>query len=75
MIENIIGRKEEKDLLARFTITKDYDKVLRNKIVCFQEETKSRKSILLTLITSYGLKKGIHTGMVQNEVLLDDLFV
>ena len=57
-----------------FSVSKDYDKVLRNKIVRFQEETKSRKSIQLTFVTSYGVKKGMYAGIVQNEVVLDDLF-
>lgn len=47
---------------------------MAKKIVRFQEETKSRKSIQLTFVSSYGLKKGMYAGVVQNEVVLDDLY-
>ena len=72
--DNTINVCEMKFSEGEFSISKDYDRVLRNKIVRFQEETKSRKSIQLTFVTSYGVKKGVYAGIVQNEVLLDDLF-
>ena len=72
--DNTINICEMKFSEDEFAISKDYDKVLRNKIVRFQEETKSRKSIQLTFVTSYGVKKGMYSGIVQNEVVLDDLF-
>lgn len=57
-----------------FAISKDYDKVLRNKIARFREETRSRKSIQLTFVTSYGVKNNTYSGIVQNVVTMDDLF-
>ena len=33
-----------------------------------------RKSVLLTLITTYGLKHNSHSDIIQNEVTLEDLF-
>lgn len=72
--DNTINLCEMKFSEDEYAISKDYDKVLRNKIVRFQEETKSRKSIQLTFVTSYGLKKGMYAGIAQNEVVLDDLF-
>ena len=53
---------------------KDYDKILRNKIARFMEETKTRKSIQLTFISSYGLLRNMYSGIAQNEVVLNDLF-
>ena len=72
--DNTINLCEMKFSEGEYVISKDYDKVLRNKIVRFQEETKSRKSIQLTFVTSDGLKKGMYAGIAQNEVVLDDLF-
>lgn len=40
----------------------------------FSDESKTRKSLALTMITTYGVLPGIHSGIVQNEVLMDDLF-
>jgi hypothetical protein len=58
-----------------FTISKKYSAELRNKIGTFKFETGTRKSVFLTMITSFGVQKNIHsTGLVQNELQLDDLF-
>ena len=35
---------------------------------------KTRKSLILTLVTTHGVKQNAHSGIVQSEVLLDDLF-
>lgn len=72
--DNTVNICEMKFSEDEFPISKDYDKVLRNKLVRFQTETKIRKSIQLTFVTSYGVKKGMYAGIVQNEVVLDDLF-
>ena len=60
---------------GEFAIGKDYERVLRNKIACFIEETKTRKSIQLTFVSSYGLQRNMYSGIAQNEVVLDDLFL
>ena len=58
-----------------FTITKDYDHILRHKLATFIEETKTRKSVQLVFVTSSGLLRNMYSGRVQAEVILDDLFV
>lgn len=57
-----------------FTISNKYEQTLINKVNDFQEETKTRKTILTTLITTFGIVENEHTGMVQNILTLDDLF-
>jgi hypothetical protein len=57
-----------------FVISKDYEEHLRNRMAIFREETKTRKALLTTFITTYGVKPGIHTDVVQREVLLEHLF-
>lgn len=37
-------------------------------------ETKTRKSVLLTMITAEGVQQNAHSDVVQSEVVLDDLF-
>ena len=49
--------------------------VLRNKMDVFRKISKMKKSLQLTMITTYGVKKGKYSNMVGNEVVLDDLFV
>ena len=57
-----------------YAITKDYEERLRTKMAVFRQETKATKSLALTMVTTYGILPGIHSGIVQNEVLMDDLF-
>jgi uncharacterized protein len=56
-------------------ISKAYAAELQKKIWTFREEIKTRKSIFLTLITTFGLEHNMHSlGFVQNAVTMDDLF-
>ena len=57
-----------------YSITKSYADALRLKMAIFAESTHIRKSLALTMVTTYGILPGIHSGIVQNEVLMDDLF-
>ena len=57
-----------------FEIDKSYDASLRNKIERFRKITDCRKSMQLTMITTYGVKKNKYSNMVSNQVLLSDLF-
>lgn len=72
--DNTINVCEMKFSEGEYTITKDYEAVLRNKIACFMSETKTRKSVQLTFVSSFGLRRNAYSGVVQNEVTLDDLF-
>lgn len=80
-IDLLIDRKDEtvnvceiKYVGGEFEITKDYEAKLEAKLQAFMEETRTRKSLLLTLITPYGVKRNAHSGIVQCELVLDDLF-
>ena len=59
---------------GEFAIDKKYDLALRNKITAFQSETGTKDTLQLTFITTYGVKKNKYSGIVQNEVTMDDLF-
>ena len=57
-----------------FIIDKDYEQNLRRKINRFVEATGTKKSIQLTMVTTYGIKKNLYSNRITNEVILDDLF-
>lgn len=50
------------------------DKNLRHKVAVFAEETQTRYSLHLTLVTTYGLASSPYQGRFQNVITMDDLF-
>jgi AAA+ ATPase superfamily predicted ATPase len=60
---------------AAYTIDKPYSIALQEKLNIFKEQTKTKKTLFLTMVTTYGTKENIYkTGLVQNEVTTEDLF-
>lgn len=57
-----------------YQITKAYDENLRNKKARFIEETKTRKAVHITMVTTYGVKHNEYFNNIQSQVTLDDLF-
>ena len=72
--DKVINLCEIKYSTEEFSIDKNYSQTLRNKVSAFREETKTRKAIHVTLVTTYGIKQNEYAGMVQNDVVMDDLF-
>lgn len=72
--DNTINICEMKFSEGQYEIDKAYEMQLRNKIQTFRSETKTRKSLQLTMVTTFGVKRNSHFGIVTNEILLDDLF-
>ncbi len=73
--DNCINICEIKFAREEFTIDKDYAKQLESKKNIFIKKTKSKKSVFLTLITPYGIKKSaIELGVADAEITMDDLF-
>ena len=56
-----------------FEIDRAYDLTLREKIEVFRKETKTRKALFLTMITTYGVKPGKYAGIVQSQISMDEL--
>lgn len=73
--DQVINLCECKFSMDTFAIDKDYAEKLRSKIAIFKTVTKTKKAVFLTMITTYGLEKNKYAlGMVQNEVVMDELF-
>ena len=74
--DNIINLCEIKFSINPFIINKKYANELKNKIGTFKVETETCKSVFLTMLTTYGVKQNINsTGLFQNEIEMNDLFV
>jgi len=71
--DRVVNLCEIKFAKGPFEIDRSYDLSLRDKIEIFRIETKTRKALHLTMITTYGVKPGKYSGLVQSEVILDEL--
>ena len=58
-----------------FEVTKPYAKELDTKLEIFQTQTKTKKSIFTTMVTTYSIKNiKSYPGLIQEEVNMDALF-
>lgn len=59
----------------QFVIDKKYAADLNRKVNVFRRESGTKKTLFLTLITTFGTRKNeYYLGQVQAEVLMEDLF-
>jgi len=72
--DNVINICEIKFLSGLFKIDKDYHESIRKKKSVFINSTKTRKSVIPTMITTFGLDRNAYSAEIVSEVLLDDLF-
>ena len=72
--DRVINLCEMKFSVEPYTISKSYEELLRNRMALFRAETHTRKSLSITMVTTYGIVRGLHSGIVQSEVVMDDLF-
>ncbi len=73
--DQVINLFEIKYSINQITVSKDYDAVLRHKIQAFKEQTGTKKSIFLTMLTTHGLTANEYrTSTVQNELNMNALF-
>lgn len=58
-----------------FKIDAKYAEELRHKIRTFQEQSKTRKALFLTMITPFGVHNNRYANeLVQQQLTLEDLF-
>lgn len=73
--DQVINICEIKFSINEFQIDKDYEQKLRNKISVFRESVNCKKTIQLSMITTFGVQKNKYSSIVTNEVRLEDLFL
>lgn len=72
--DGVINLCEMKYAQEEYVIDKAEDERLRNRLSTFRRESGTQKAVFLTMITTYGLKKGAYADDIQCEVTMDDLF-
>jgi len=72
--DGIINLCEMKYSEDEFAIDKKYDENLRTKKATFVRETKTRKGVHITLVTTYGVKRNEYWHNIQSEITMENLF-
>ena len=72
--DGIINLCEIKFVNTELAIDKKTDENLRNKKAIFESETKTRKAVHITMVTTYGVKRNEYSGNIQSVVTMNDLF-
>jgi uncharacterized protein len=73
--DRCINLIEIKFSVGAFTIDKKYAEELRNKRWVFMERTQTKKSVFMTMLTTFGVKTNEHyLGTVQNQINMSALF-
>lgn len=74
--DNVITICEMKFYNTEYAIDKNYAKEIAQKVNAFCSETKTKKSIFVTFITTYGLVQNQYAKQfAQNELTMDHLFI
>ena len=73
--DQVINLCEIKYATDTYTIDHEEDARLHRRLSTFLRESKTRKTVYLTMITTYGLSKGGYSDDVPCQVTMDDLFL
>lgn len=73
--DKVINVFEIKFHNTEITITEAYAKSLREKLRIFQETTHTRKYLMLSMISAFGVKHNMHSlGFIEQSIVIEDLF-
>ena len=72
--DNVVNLCEIKFSSRPYAIDKQYAERMQSRQWQFEEETKTRKSCQLVMITTYGLQNNQYVGMIQKSLTMEDLF-
>lgn len=73
--DNVINVIEAKFHNEEYTVTEEYARQLVRKTNVFISRTKSRKAVLITMLSVFGVKKNPqYLSVVTNQLFLEDLF-
>ncbi len=72
--DRVINLCEMKFVNKEFEVKADYEMQLRERLQWMIEHVSRTHNVQMTLVTTYGLKYGLHSGVFQRTVTLDSLF-
>ena len=72
--DNVINLCEVKFSSKLYTLKKSDSESLRNKRSAFSGTVQTKKAIITTMITTFGLVRNMYSAEILSEVELDDFF-
>ena len=72
--DDVINICEIKYTNEAYSIDAAYERELLHKVEAFRTETKTKKALMLTMISFAGIKKNAHTNQILCEITAEDLF-
>lgn len=72
--DRVINICEMKYCEGEYSLDKQEELRLRNRVDSFRRETGVRQSLWPTLLTTYGMRDGVHSSAFVAVVTMDDLF-
>ena len=72
--DQVINLCEIKYAGAQYTLKKEDDEKLRNRISDLQTVAGKKYAIYPTVITTYGLVENKYSGDIQSVIVMNDLF-
>ena len=72
--DNIVNLCEMKFTGVPYEIDKEENIRLRERIEALKATLSPKQTVHLTMVTTYGVREGKYSGIVQSQVVLDDLF-
>jgi hypothetical protein len=72
--DRFVNLCEMKFSVEQYEITKEYADKIRDRMSLFRENTKCKMTLQNTFITTYGVRIGKHSSIVNSQVTMDDLF-
>ena len=72
--DGIINIFEMKYSESEYSLDKEENEKLRARVAKFRQETEVKEALWPTLVTTYGLKDGVHSSTFVATLTMDDLF-
>ena len=72
--DRFVNLCEMKFSVEQYEITKEYADKIRDRMSLFRENTKCKMTLQNTFITTYGVRIGKHSSIVNSQLTMDDLF-
>lgn len=72
--DQVINLIEAKFSIDSYTITRSYADILRKKVAEFIEETKTKKSVWLIMVSVFGLDSSPYNNLIQKDLAMDIFF-